>query len=130
MPKTPIRGVELNYQIIGEEGPWVTLITGGRRGHDEFIPLAGKIAARGHRVLLHDRRNTGASDILMLRSGAVPVMLVVADQENDSGICLTTHSSLNLFSGCWRGQRIYELSSLGESRVLSCVQAQDLESRF
>ncbi len=65
MPKTPIRGVELNYQIIGEEGPWVTLITGGRRGHDEFIPLAGKIAARGHRVLLHDRRNTGASDVLI-----------------------------------------------------------------
>jgi len=65
MPRITIRGVELNYRIIGDQGPWVTLITGGRRGHDEFIPLARKIAARGHRVLLHDRRNTGASDVLI-----------------------------------------------------------------
>ncbi|MEK9679906.1 MAG: alpha/beta hydrolase [Rhodospirillaceae bacterium] len=65
MPRITIRGVDLNYQIIGNEGPWVTLITGGRRGHDEFIPLAGKIADRGHKVLLHDRRNTGASDVLI-----------------------------------------------------------------
>jgi hypothetical protein len=37
------------------------LITGGRRGFQEFVPLAQKIAASGIRVLLHDRRNTGAS---------------------------------------------------------------------
>ena len=29
------------------------------------ISLAGKIAASGFRVLLHDRRNTGASDMLL-----------------------------------------------------------------
>jgi pimeloyl-ACP methyl ester carboxylesterase len=39
------------------------LITGGRRGYAEFKPLAAKIAAAGYRVFLHDRRNTGASDI-------------------------------------------------------------------
>jgi pimeloyl-ACP methyl ester carboxylesterase len=65
MPVTNIRGVDINYQIIGERGPWIMLTTGGRRGHDEFIPLAKKLAARGHRVVLHDRRNTGASDVLI-----------------------------------------------------------------
>jgi pimeloyl-ACP methyl ester carboxylesterase len=65
MPVTNIRGVNINWQQIGERGPWIMLTTGGRRGHDEFIPLAQKLAARGHRVVLHDRRNTGASDVLI-----------------------------------------------------------------
>jgi pimeloyl-ACP methyl ester carboxylesterase len=65
MPVTNIRGVNINYQVIGERGPWIMLTTGGRRGHDEFIPLAKKLAARGHRVVLHDRRNTGASDLMI-----------------------------------------------------------------
>ena len=67
MPVENIRGVNINYQVIGERGPWVALITGGRRAYNEFIPLAKKIAAGGYRVLLHDRRNTGASDILLDR---------------------------------------------------------------
>jgi len=65
MPVTNIRGVNINWQQIGDRGPWIMLTTGGRRGHDEFIPLAQKLAARGHRVVLHDRRNTGASDVLI-----------------------------------------------------------------
>jgi len=65
MPTAGIRGLELHYQVIGDTGPWVALTTGGRRGHQEFVPLARKIAAAGHRVLLHDRRNTGASDIFI-----------------------------------------------------------------
>jgi pimeloyl-ACP methyl ester carboxylesterase len=60
-----IRGVNLRYEITGDDGPFVTLITGGRRGYDEFVPMAEKLAEQGFRVLLHDRRNTGASDILM-----------------------------------------------------------------
>ena len=63
MPVAQIRGLNIKYEIIGNKGPWVALITGGRRGYQEFLPLAGKIAVKGHRVLLHDRRNTGASDI-------------------------------------------------------------------
>jgi pimeloyl-ACP methyl ester carboxylesterase len=60
-----IRDIHLNYLILGERGPWLALITGGRRGFTEFVPLAEKIAAHGIRVLLHDRRNTGASDIVI-----------------------------------------------------------------
>ena len=60
-----VRGVTINYQVFGEDGPWVALITGGRRGYGEFKSLAGKLSAEGFRVLLHDRRNTGASSISM-----------------------------------------------------------------
>ena len=67
MPVEKIRGVNINYQVIGERGPWVALITGGRRAYNEFIPFATKIAGGGYRVLLHDRRNTGASEILLDR---------------------------------------------------------------
>ncbi len=65
MPIAKVRGVNIRYAIYGEKGPMVALITGGRRGHDEFIPLAQKVAAEGYRVLLHDRRNTGASDVVI-----------------------------------------------------------------
>ena len=60
-----INGLDINYETIGDNGPWVALITGGRRGYAEMVPLAQKIAAKGIRVLLHDRRNTGASSIAM-----------------------------------------------------------------
>jgi len=65
MPISKIRGVNINWQVVGDRGPWLALTTGGRRGHDEFVPLAHKIAAPGYRVMLHDRRNTGASDVLL-----------------------------------------------------------------
>ena len=63
MPNATVRGLNINYEIIGDEGPWAAPITGGRRGYQEFIPIAKRIAGEGNRVLLHDRRNTGASDI-------------------------------------------------------------------
>src|SRR6185312_14130425 len=65
MPIANVRGVNINYEIVGHHGPWVAMITGGRRAYTEFVPLANRIAAAGFRVLLHDRRNTGASDIAM-----------------------------------------------------------------
>jgi pimeloyl-ACP methyl ester carboxylesterase len=65
MPLLKIRDVNIHYRVLGDRGPWLALITGGRRGFNEFIPLAEKIAAHGVRVVLHDRRNTGASDILI-----------------------------------------------------------------
>lgn len=63
MPVSTIRGVNINWQAIGERGPWLMMTTGGRRGYDEFVPLAQKVANSGFRVMLHDRRNTGASDL-------------------------------------------------------------------
>jgi len=43
MPVSKINGVNINWRVIGDRGPWVAMTTGGRRGHDEFIPLAEKI---------------------------------------------------------------------------------------
>jgi pimeloyl-ACP methyl ester carboxylesterase len=65
MPVAKVNGVNIFYQVIGDQGPWAALITGGRRGHDEFVPLATKLAKAGYRVVLHDRRNTGRSDVLI-----------------------------------------------------------------
>ncbi len=65
MPVSKIRGVDINWQIIGTKGPWVVMTSGGRRSYEEFIPLANKIAAYGYQVMLHDRRNTGASEVLI-----------------------------------------------------------------
>jgi pimeloyl-ACP methyl ester carboxylesterase len=65
MATANVRGLNINYEIIGDSGPAVALVTGGRRGYAELIPLANKIAKNGYRVFLHDRRNTGASDILI-----------------------------------------------------------------
>ena len=60
-----VRGVRIHYEVFGDKGPMFALTTGGRRGYDEFVPLAKKIAQEGFRVLLHDRRNTGASDLVI-----------------------------------------------------------------
>ena len=77
MPTAQVRGVEIVYQIIGDYGPWFALSTGGRRSHNEFVALAKKIAAGGFRVLLHDRRNTGASEVVI--SGQEGEELIWAD---------------------------------------------------
>ena len=65
MPIIKIRDVNINYKVLGDKGPWLTLITGGRRGFTEFNAFAQKIADQGFQVLLHDRRNTGASDVMI-----------------------------------------------------------------
>ena len=41
----------------------VALVTGGRRGYDEFTPLARRLAAQGYRVVLHDRRKSAHETI-------------------------------------------------------------------
>lgn len=63
MPVIPIRGVDIVYEILGDSGPWVTVTPGGRRGMNAERPLATMIADAGFRVLIHDRRNVGASGI-------------------------------------------------------------------
>ncbi len=63
MPIASIRGVDINYQVLGDHGPWVALQPGGRRGLVGVRSLAEKIAEAGNRVLIYDRRNCGASGI-------------------------------------------------------------------
>jgi pimeloyl-ACP methyl ester carboxylesterase len=63
--RTKINGASLSYDIIGNSGPWVALSPGGRRSMAAVRSLAQRIAAGGYRVLIHDRRNCGASDVLL-----------------------------------------------------------------
>jgi pimeloyl-ACP methyl ester carboxylesterase len=65
MPLAKIRGVNINYKIIGNNGPWVALSPGGRRDISGIELLAGKVAETGHRVVIFDRRNCGASDVVI-----------------------------------------------------------------
>ncbi|HEY6822701.1 MAG TPA: alpha/beta hydrolase [Burkholderiales bacterium] len=65
MATANVRGVKIHYEVFGKSGPWVALTTGGRRDFSEFAGLAERLAAEGFRVVLHDRRNTGASDIVI-----------------------------------------------------------------
>jgi len=65
MPTTTVNGITINYKVLGESGPWVALSPGGRRGLVGVESLAAKVAAAGYRVLIHDRRNCGASDVVI-----------------------------------------------------------------
>ena len=63
MPIANIRGVDINYEILGDRGPFIALQPGGRRAGAALRSLATKIAEAGHRVIIYDRRNCGASGI-------------------------------------------------------------------
>ena len=63
MPVTQIRGVDINYEVLGERGPFVALQPGGRRSGSSLRSLASKIAEAGNRVIIYDRRNTGLSSV-------------------------------------------------------------------
>lgn len=63
MPEALVRGVHINYEIIGTRGPFIALTPGSRRSYAELVNLSKAIAAEGYRLLLHDRRNCGASDV-------------------------------------------------------------------
>jgi pimeloyl-ACP methyl ester carboxylesterase len=65
-----VRGVGINYDVVGARGPWVLLIQGGRQDMELFRPLAEHFAAAGYRVILHDRRNSGLSDVAISGEGA------------------------------------------------------------
>jgi pimeloyl-ACP methyl ester carboxylesterase len=65
MPTATVRGATIAYEVLGSSGPWFALTPGGRRGKDEVRGLAKRIADGGFRVVIHDRRNCGASDVVL-----------------------------------------------------------------
>ncbi len=65
MPIANVRGVNMNYKVLGDQGPWVALSPGGRRDISGIELLASRLAAEGHRVVIFDRRNCGASDVVI-----------------------------------------------------------------
>jgi pimeloyl-ACP methyl ester carboxylesterase len=77
MPVALVRNANIHYQVLGGKGPWIALSPGGRRGMDAVRGLAEKIAEAGYQVVIHDRRNTGASDIVV--EGDEPEFQIWAD---------------------------------------------------
>ena len=65
IPKAAINGITLNYEVLGEGGPWIVLTPGGRGDLEGVRYLGNRLAREGYRILLHDRRNCGASDVLI-----------------------------------------------------------------
>jgi pimeloyl-ACP methyl ester carboxylesterase len=63
MPVVNIRGVAINYEMLGDRGPFLALQPGGRRGLVGVKSLGAKLAEAGNRVVVYDRRNCGASGI-------------------------------------------------------------------
>lgn len=63
MPLAKVNGININYKILGKQGPWVALSPGGRNGHKNVEAIAKRVADAGYRVVLQDRRNCGASDV-------------------------------------------------------------------
>jgi pimeloyl-ACP methyl ester carboxylesterase len=63
MPEKIVRGVCIHYEIVGNSGPFIALTPGSRRSYAELVDLSKALATSGYRVLLHDRRNCGASDV-------------------------------------------------------------------
>ena len=60
-----VRGVNINYKVLGDDGPWVALSPGGRRDLSGVEPVAKRVVDAGHRVVIFDRRNCGASDVVI-----------------------------------------------------------------
>ena len=67
MPSAVIDRAHINYEIVeppvGATGVSLALSPGGRNPLADMRDLAHHMAASGYRVLLHDRRNCGASDV-------------------------------------------------------------------
>lgn len=63
MPQAIVRNIAIHYEVIGETGPWIALTPGSRRPYNELLNLSKELANAGYRVLLHDRRNCGASEV-------------------------------------------------------------------
>jgi pimeloyl-ACP methyl ester carboxylesterase len=70
MAEALVRGVRINYEIIGQRGPFIALTPGSRRPYGELVALSKRIAEHGYRMLLHDRRNCGASDVAIEGPGS------------------------------------------------------------
>src|SRR5215468_2480770 len=65
MATIEIDGLQIAYEVIGDDGPPWVVTPGGRFSKD--VPgireLASEIAAAGNRVVIWDRPNCGASDV-------------------------------------------------------------------
>jgi pimeloyl-ACP methyl ester carboxylesterase len=116
MPIIQVRGVGLVYEVLGAAGPWVALTPGGRRGLAAERDLAGLIAEAGFRVLIHDRRNTGAAEVAISgdsESAEQAEDLLTLLQELDTGPAYV--------AGCSSGSRMSLLLALKHPKAVRAL---------
>lgn len=89
MTEAVVRNIRINYEVIGNSGPWIALTPGSRRSYGELVNLSRDIASSGYRVLLHDRRNCGASEVAF--DGSASEHEVWADDLHELGRQLGAH---------------------------------------
>ena len=65
MPYARIADGRIHYEMLGTGSPCIALNPGGRGSMEGVRPIAERLVAEGYRVLIHDRRNSGASDLLL-----------------------------------------------------------------
>lgn len=66
------------------------------------------------------------ANMVMLRRGENPIMLLVPRCEAETELCLPKDSGLYLHRGTRDGRTIYEVSPVPGSEILGCVQAQSV----
>jgi pimeloyl-ACP methyl ester carboxylesterase len=115
MPEANVRGIHINYEVIGDTGPVIALTPGSRRPYDELVDLSKAIASKGYRVLLHDRRNCGKSDVFF--DGSASEHAVWADDLH----ALAKHVGVeNLYvGGSSSGARLAILFAIRHPQALS-----------
>jgi pimeloyl-ACP methyl ester carboxylesterase len=64
MARAVIDGLSLNYELMGS-GPPIVWLQGGRSALELMRPIAEPLSVAGYQCLIYDRRNCGASDILI-----------------------------------------------------------------
>ncbi len=67
-----------------------------------------------------------ADNVVMLRRGDDPIMLVVPNCEHETDLCVPKDSGLYVHRGLRDGRPIYEVSPLSGSEVLACVDAHNV----
>lgn len=117
MPVASVRGVNIVYEVLGDRGSWVALSPGGRRGLVSVRALGEMIAEAGHRVLVYDRRNCGASDVAI--EGAEAEYEIWADDLQE---LLRQLDALPAFiAGCSSGARLSMLLALRHPQAVRAL---------
>ena len=65
MPYAQIADGRIRYEMLGSGSQCIALTLGGRKSLEAANPFAERLAQEGYRVLIHDRRNSGASDLML-----------------------------------------------------------------
>lgn len=63
MPTVMRPGAVVNFEVWGDEGPWITLINGHLRPLTDFRMLAQRLVREGFRVLAADNRGAGLTTV-------------------------------------------------------------------